>query len=297
MRILTVLALGSALFLSTELAWGAEPAEVLDLWQGEPPGYQVESGPERDTSGPDGRHVAGRPVIRLGHVSTPQLHIYRPQEANGTSVVVCPGGGFNILAWDLEGTEVAEWLNSLGVTAAVLKYRVPTAQADKKWLAPVQDAQRALSTLRSLAEKYQLDRQRVGILGFSAGGHTAARAALATERHYEAGDAIDAQPAGANFAILVYPAWLVDDDGRLLAELKVAESSPPIFFAHARDDRISSQSSIQLFSALQEAGVPGELHVYSGGGHGFGLRASEAPATRWPHSAAAWMRYEGLIEQ
>ncbi len=275
----------------------AEPV-VIDLWPKVVPGFQVESGPERDTSGPDGRPVAGRPVIRLGDVSTPQIHVYQPpaEKRNGASVVICPGGGFNILAWDLEGTEVAEWLNSLGVTAAVLKYRVPTAKHDPKWLPPVQDAQRAISLVRANADKWQLDPQRVGLLGFSAGGSTAAMTAVSSERRYAATDAADQSPWRPDFLVLVYPAYLVDDSGELRKDVPVSKETPPTFLAHAYDDPVTPKSSVEFFLALKNAGVPAELHVYDTGGHGYGLRKTEQPVTLWNERCAEWMASRGLLK-
>ncbi len=275
----------------------AEPIEIA-LWPDKPPGFQVESGPERDTTGPDGRPVAGKPVIRLGDVSKPQLHVYRPasDKANGTSVVICPGGGFNILAWDLEGTEVAEWFNSIGVTAAVLKYRVPTAKQEPNWLPPAQDAQRAVRIIRSQAEEWNADPRRVGLMGFSAGGRTAAMAALTTEeRLYEPVDEADKNSPKPDFLALIYTAYLVDDAGKLKPEIAVTKDSPPTFFVHAYDDPVTPKSSVQLFLALKDAGVPAELHVYDAGGHGYGLRPTDMPITAWPQRCEDWLRGRGLL--
>lgn len=292
------LSLLTACLTVTVPAVAAEPV-VLKLWPDKPPGFQVESGPERDTSGPDSRDVAGRSVIRLGHVSTPQLHVFLPPEdkRNGTSVVICPGGGFSILAWDLEGTEVAEWLNSLGVTAAVLKYRTPTKKSEPDWLPPTQDAQRAISLLRSKAREWKLAPDRVGIMGFSAGGRTAAMAAVhADKRLYDAVDAVDEQAAYPDFQLLIYPAYLVDDDGELRSDVVVTKDSPPAFLIHAYDDPVTPKSSVELFLALKDAGVPAELHVYDSGGHGYGLRPTEKPITAWPKRCEEWMRTKGLLD-
>lgn len=275
----------------------AEPV-VVDLWPEGVPGFRVESGPERDTSDPDSRPVAGRSVIRLGDVSTPQIHVYQPpaDKRNGASVVICPGGGFNILAWDLEGTEVAEWLNSIGVTAAVLKYRVPTAKHDPKWLPPVQDAQRAISLVRSHADEWQLDPKRVGLLGFSAGGNTAAMTAVSADRRYAAVDAADKSPWRPDFLVLVYPAYLVDESGELRTEVTVSKETPPTFLAHAYDDPVTPKSSVEFFLALKNANVPAELHIYDTGGHGYGLRKTEQPVTKWHERCAEWMASRGLLK-
>lgn len=291
----------------------AEPT-VIDLWpanQMPGPAPFVE-GEERDTTPPDGRRVADQPVIRLGHVQTPQVHVYLPPktEANGAGVVICPGGGFNILAWDLEGTEVAEWLNELGVAALVLKYRVPTGkhgeqlepnsstlEVPAKALGPMMDAQRALSLARVRAGEWDLDPERIGILGFSAGGKTAALAALAEgERAYEPLDTTDNASCRADFSLLIYPGYLAEKEtGKLLPHLEVSETCPPTFFAHAADDRVTCLSSTALFNALTLARVPAALHVYARGGHGYGLRRTAAPVTSWSDRAAEWMRDQGVL--
>lgn len=295
-RFATSLILATTVCLAGTLP-AAEPV-VIDLWQDKPPGFQVKSQPEKDLTGPNDRPVAGRAVIRLGNVSTPQIHVYQPpaDQRNGVSLVICPGGGFNILAWDLEGTEVAEWLNSLGITAAVLKYRVPTATSDPKWLPPVEDAQRAISVMRAHADEWQLDPKRVGVLGFSAGGCTAAMTAVSTERRYEASDDIDQASCDPDFAVLVYPAYLVGEAGELRSEVTVSKETPPTFLAHAYDDPVTCKSSVEFFLALKNAGVPAELHVYDAGGHGYGLRKTEQPVTTWNERCAEWMTSRGLLK-
>lgn len=287
---------------------------VIDLWPAKqmPGPAPFVEGEERDTTPPDGRQVADQPVIRLGHVATPQVHVYLPpkSKANGAGVVVCPGGGFHILAWDLEGTEVARWLNELGVAAFVVKYRVPTAkhgeqlesnasslEVPAKALGPMMDAQRALSLARTRAGDWNLDPERVGILGFSAGGKTAALASLARgERAYEALDSTDEASCRADFSLLIYPGFLADKEtGALLPHLKVSETCPPAFFAHAADDRVTCLSSTALFNALTLAKVPAAIHVYARGGHGYGLRRTTEPVTSWPDRAEEWMRDQGLF--
>ena len=158
--------------------------EIIKIWPNHPPGEPLDVGAEEDITKPTDRLIAGRRIIKLKNVAEPEAHVYlAPEEKrNGSAVVICPGGGFNILAWDLEGTEVAEWLNTLGVSAIVLKYRVPTSQRTEKWKAPVQDAQRTISLVRHHAKEWGIDREKIGVLGFSAGGHTAARAAIMTEK-------------------------------------------------------------------------------------------------------------------
>ena len=204
------------------------------------------------------------------------------------------------MAWDLEGTEVAKWLNELGFTAIVLKYRVSTGHHGEpgKWEGPVMDAQRAVSITRSHADEWKLDPARIGILGFSAGGNAAARTAVFNgKRLYAAQDKVDESSCAANFAILVYPAWLATEEGALKDELKVDEKTPPMFFAHAADDHVSCLSSVALFTSLKKNKVPAELHIYAAGGHGYGLRPTEMPVTRWPQRAEAWLRNQQILEK
>jgi len=290
---------GLAAALLVVPAVAAEPDEVLRLWEGRPPGFQVDAGEERDVSDADSRQVAGQSVVRLGGVSDPELHVYRPAEgaAHPTAIVICPGGGFSILAWDLEGTEVAEWLQSSGITAAVLKYRAPTRGDDPRWQAPASDAQRAVRKLRARSAAADWGIEHVGILGFSAGGQTAARVAVAGgEAYYPPQDALDREvSARVDFAVLVYPAYLLGDDGRLDPAFAADEATPPMFFAHAQDDPISCLGSLELFRAQQQAGVPSELHIYAGGGHGFGMRPTVQACSRWPARCEAWLRQGGWL--
>jgi len=224
--------------------------------------------------------------------------VFRPPASRntGASVVVCPGGGFSILAWDLEGTEVAKWLNDIGVTAIVLKYRVPTRNQDPSWLAPVQDAQRAIRLTRTHAKSWQLDPDKIGILGFSAGGKTAGMAALLDEAQYKSVDKGDEHSFKPNFAVLVYAAWFVNKENTaLLEDIEVSEKTPPMFFAHAFDDPIRVENSLHLCLALKKHNVRSELHVYSEGGHGYGLRENGQPVTTWHKRCTEWLRINNWI--
>jgi acetyl esterase/lipase len=254
--------------------------------------------PEQDSSKPGQGLVAGKTVIRLANVSTPSLAIYRPakDKDTGAAVIVCPGGGYNILAYDLEGTEVAEWLNQIGVTALVLKYRVPARDPKKRYSAAVQDAQRAVSLVRAKATEWNLDAKRIGILGFSAGGEAAGLTALFEERQYEAQDDIDKVSSRPDFAVLIYPAYFADQaQGKLRDHFRVTKSAPPMFFAHASNDGVTCLSSLLLATELKKFGVPAELHLYATGGHGFGLRPQlDQPCTQWPSACAAWMQTMGF---
>jgi acetyl esterase/lipase len=276
----------------------AEPDEkpVLRIWPGKAPGEKGDVGEEKVLPTPPNET---KPITRLTNVSDPTVTIHRPpkEKANGAAVVICPGGGYSILATNLEGDEVADWLNSIGVTGIVLKYRVPVRKDQPKHLAPLQDAQRAVSLVRSQAAQWGIDPGRIGILGFSAGGHLAAAAATNFDRRqYEPIDAVDAVSCRPDFAVLVYPAYLTSGV-HLSPEIRVGEKSPPTFFAHAADDGISAGNSIAMFTALRQAKVPAELHVYGSGGHGFGLRPTKNPCCTWPQRCEEWMRSRGLLDK
>jgi acetyl esterase/lipase len=283
---LILIAVGSSSFAS-------EPI-VHNLWPGKPPGETKELPPEADQTKPEDRLIAGRRIIKLGNVSTPQLAIHRPPKEidTGVAVVICPGGGHHILAFDLEGTEVAEWLNGIGVTGIVLKYRVPFRHPDKRWLSAVQDGQRAMSLVRKNAAEWNLDPKRIGMLGFSAGGELAALVSLLDDqRQYDLVDEADQVSFRPDFAILIYPGGLVDNTTQAMRDhVRVSKQSPPMFFVHAFDDNVSVLNSLLLASELKKAGVSAEAHVYAKGGHGYGLRhVSELPVTDWPKACEAWM--------
>ena len=290
----SLVVLGSGLTLH-----GSEDPTVLNLWPDAPPGAPLEVGSERDFTKPTDRLIAGRPIIKLGNVKTPQIHVYRPEAPSATesAVVVCSGGGWSILAWDLEGTEVAAWLNSFGVTAVVLKYRVPTRSRATRWLAPVQDAQRAIRLTRLHARSWRLRQDRIGILGFSAGGHTAAMAALLSESAYKPVDRGDEFAHRPDFAALIYPGGLVTQDYRSLREdVPVPSDAPPLFFAHAFDDRVRIENSLLLALELKRHKIPFDLHIYSEGGHGYGLRETQQPVTGWPQACRKWMGINGWLD-
>jgi acetyl esterase/lipase len=276
------------------VAMAGEP-ETINVWPGKPPGEVKELPPEVDLTKPDDKPIAGRRIIKLGNVSTPQLAIYRPstEKDTGAAVVICPGGGHHILAYDLEGTEVATWLNEIGVTGIVLKYRVPFRDPDKRWGAAVQDAQRAVSLVRSKAAEWKIDPKRVGMLGFSAGGQVTAMTSLFNEqRQYEPIDGVDKFSCRPDFAVLVYPGGL-DEKGqpKLKDEVKVTKDAPPMFFVHAIDDPVTALNTLLLATELKKVGVSAEIHVYSAGGHGYGLRHVDGqPVTDWPKPCEVWLK-------
>lgn len=271
---------------------------ILPLWPGALPGpAHSPTAPEADQSKPGEGMTGGKTVIRLGNVARPELHVYLPKSKRATTgIVICPGGGFNILAWDLEGTEVATWLNKLGVAAFVLKYRVPTGRQNPNWQGPAIDAQRALRMVR--AGNFGVE--KLGVLGFSAGGKTAGVASLQNGKPlYDPTDEADRASCRPDFACLIYPAYFCDERNNLQPEWaeKVQKDLPPHFFAHAADDPVTCQSSVQLFAALQRVKVSSELHVYESGGHGYGLRPQKDKLipTAWPKRCEEWLKARNLL--
>jgi len=245
--------------------------------------------------------IAGKRVIRLGNVSSPTMAVYRPssEKNTGAAVLVCPGGGYHILAMDLEGTEVCDWLNSIGVTGVLLKYRVPKRKAEEGHTGPLQDAQRALGLLRQHAREWGVDPKRVGVLGFSAGGHLAAALSNNYDRRvYPTVDEADEKSCRPDFAILIYPGLLTvqKENDQLAPDLKDSLNTPRTFIATASDDPVRVENALFYALALHKAKVPVELHIYPSGGHGYGLRRrEEVPVTTWPDRAMEWMTSQGFI--
>ena len=240
----------------------------------------------------DGR-PGGKPVIHLGNVSSPTLTLYTPQGKNsGAAVVVFPGGGYRILAMDLEGTEVCDWLNAAGISCILVKYRVPQPGPYPKSAAPLEDAQRAVGMVRSHAAEWHIDPQRIGVLGFSAGAHLAA--ALSTHfdrRLYPPIDAADTLSCRPDFAVIVYPGYLALADQNFApnADIHPTGQTPPTFLIQAEDDPVHVENAVVYFLALKNAKVPAELHIYAQGGHGYGLRRTELPVTTWPQTVEIWL--------
>jgi acetyl esterase/lipase len=290
-----------ALALNTGAA-SAAGKEIISLWSGRAPGDTGTLPAESDLNKPTDPLIADRPVIRLSNVSVPTITIYRASVANntGAAVVVCPGGGYNILAWDLEGTEVCDWLNSLGVTGILLKYRVPARPGRERYAAPLQDVQRAVGLVRRYAADWGIDSHRIGVLGFSAGAHLSATlAANSTTRAYPAADAADSASCHPDFLVLIYPAYLVDENrgDELNAEVGVQTGkTPPAFIAMTEDDPLRVEGAVAYYRALKNAGVPAEMHLYPVGGHGYGLRRTANPVTAWPDRVAEWLHAGGWLK-
>jgi acetyl esterase/lipase len=297
----TVLCAGLAAVLSSSLAVASQPIQIIDLWPGTAPGDTGDIGPERDMTKPTDGLVGGKRVIRLGNVNRPTIALYPPvpEKNTGTTVVVCPGGGYSILAMDLEGTEVCHWLNSIGVTAALLKYRVPARAGRPRYAAALQDVQRAMGIVRSRAAEWGINPTRIGVLGFSAGGDLGALVSNDYEkRTYPTVDAADETSCRPDFAILIYPAYLAvkNKPGKLAPEIKVTEHTPPTFLVQAEDDPVGMENAIYYALALHKAHVSCELHIYPKGGHGYGLRPSKNLVTTWPLRATDWLRQAGLLD-
>ena len=266
-----------------------KPDEVVPLWPGVPPGISRATGPERKVEG------RPRPFYQLTEIATPVLEVFLPSAAgqrNGTAVLVCPGGGLQRLAYEHEGLEVADWLNSIGLTAIVLKYRLP-APAETALL----DAQRAMGIVRQNAGQWQIDPAAVGFLGFSAGGEIGAwLVSHADARGYPAIDEADRASCRPNFAGLIYSGGLLQSGGVIKEAIatNLTERLPPVFLAHALDD--AADNSLQFALALKRARVPFELHIYQEGAHGFGVRATGVPADDWRERFREWLAVAGHFD-
>lgn len=259
----------------------------------------------------DDKPVAGQPWTEVEHVTRPTMTIYPPTGTNtGAAIVVFPGGGYRGLAIDLEGTEVCDWAAKIGVTCVLLKYRVPGSgphwdpvqnkRVIPKVLTGLQDAQRALGLLRQRAAVLHIDPHKIGVLGFSAGGHLVAAISTAGRRTYPPIDAADEESSRPDFAVTLYPGHMSAnyraDLSRLNPTLHVTSKTPPTFMVHAQDDPVDPvEFSLLYDAALRKHGVATELHLYAQGGHAFGLRPTALPVTRWPALLETWLATIGMI--
>ena len=256
----------------------------MPVWPGAAPGAPTNLPPEADLTTAKDNLIAGRPLFALGNVVTPTITLYKAKEqrAPRPAVVVFPGGGYRILAIDLEGTEVCDWLNSAGVTCVLLKYRVPDTGPYPKSPAALQDAQRAMGLVRQHAAEWGIDPNRVGVLGFSAGGHlSAAISNLYEKRLYDPVDEADKLSCRPDFSVVVYPGYLALADQNFAPnpEIHPTANTPPTFIVQAEDDPVHVENAVVYFMQLKNAKVPAELHVYAQGGHGYGLRRTALPVT------------------
>ncbi len=294
-----LLAIAAVAALSTTLmaqgpAWSPPPDYVtLPLWPGAAPGEPANMPPEVDMNAAKTKTMAGRPYIRLGNVSTPTITVYAPKGKNtGAAIVVFPGGGYQILSIDLEGTEVCDWLNSIGVNCILLKYRVPDSGPYPKSPAALEDAQRAMGLVRLHAAEWGIDPNRIGVLGFSAGGHLAAALSNHYERRlYKPVDDADRLSCRPDFAVVLYPGYLALAEQAFAPnpDIEPTADTPPTFLLQAEDDPVHVENAVVYFLALKNAKVPAELHVYAAGGHGYGLRPRDLPIMGWPKLVETWM--------
>ena len=293
-------------------AWQPSPGHTqVPIWPGVPPHAQQAARAESVTTTTTAHLVAGRPWTFISNVSRPTLTVYSPTGKNtGAAVIVFPGGGYQILAIDLEGTEVCDWLTDNGITCVLLKYRVPNAgpswsqqcgcDRDTRSSMPLEDAQRTIALVRFHAAEWHIDPHKVGVLGFSAGGHLVAAVSTHFDRRvYTAVDAADQESCRPDFAVVLYPGHLYDNaKSELNPEIHVTRSTPPTFIVQAENDDVDGVSnSLIYYTALKDAGVPVELHLYPVGGHAFGLRPTEFPITAWPRLVEAWLKTISVVSQ
>ena len=289
-------------------AWQPSRGHVqVPLWPASVPAGR--QGSEAESTGTGKSPVAGRRWLYVSHVSMPTLTVYSPKGKNtGAAVIVFPGGGYQILAIDLEGTEVCDWLTSRGITCVLSKYRVPNngpswdqpcgCDRDTRSSMALEDAQRTIALVRSRAAEWKIDPDKIGVMGFSAGGHLVASVSTRWEhRVYAAVDAADSASCRPDFAVALYPGHLFDyEKGALMADLHVTRATPPTFLLHAENDPVDGVShSLVYYDALKNAGVPVELHLYAEGGHAFGLRPTKLPITAWPRLVETWLGTIGMV--
>ena len=270
--------------------------KTIRLFPAGAPGEKTSLVEKDDTTG---AKVGGESVLRISNVSTPTITVFdAPEEsATGAAVIVCPGGGYNILAYDLEGTEICEWLNNLGVTAILLKYRVPRREGLEKHTAPLQDLQRAISYVRAHSDDMNIDPDRIGVMGFSAGAHLCAMAGNNFQTHtYPKVDQCDTASCRPDFCVLVYPAYLSGDNFQLAPDVKVSAQTPKTMLIQAEGDKDFINSSLFYYYALKQIGVPVWMHLYNGGVHGYGMRDTGENVNEWPDRVEDWFHVIGVLD-
>ena len=296
-------------------AWQPSPGHTqVPIWPGVVPDAQPVAGPEHveAANGPKDL-VAGRPWVAVERVSRPTMTVYSPKGKNtGVAMVVFPGGGYSILAIDLEGTEVCDWLTSRGITCVLLKYRVPDSgpayhndckcNIHPKAPTALEDAQRTVGLVRFHAAEWHIDPHKIGVLGFSAGGHLVANISTHfKQRAYAPVDAADKVSCRPDFAVAIYPGHMLENTKKefeLNPEIPVTANTPPTFLLQNEDDHVDNvKDSLVYYIALKKADVPVEMHLYAQGGHAFGLRRTKSPATRWPELVETWLGTIGMISE
>jgi acetyl esterase/lipase len=294
--------------------WQPSPGNTqIPLWPGKVPDAVRVAASETFANGTDSDSlIAGRPVASVGNVTQPTMTVYSPKGKNtGVAVVVFPGGGYQILAIDLEGTEVCDWLTARGISCVLLKYRVPhsgphwdkrcNCQITPKSPTALEDAQRTVGLVRFHAADWHIDPHKIGVLGFSAGGHLAAAISTHfTHRLYPAVDAADKESCRPDFAVAIYPGHLSLAENSLALNpdirTNITRQTPPTFLLQNEDDPVDRvEHSLSYYAALKKAGVPVEMHLYAQGGHAFGLRRTKFPATAWPQLVERWLGTIGMI--
>ena len=291
--------------------WQPSPGHTqISIWPGTPPNARTGVGPETVTTTESKDFVAGKPWIYVSNVTQPTITVYSPAGKNtGAAVMVFPGGGYDILAIDLEGTEVCDWLTSKGITCVLLKYRVPSVPYDWRCdcrpnnhatsTPSLEDAQRTMGLVRLHAAEWHIDPRKIGVLGFSAGGYLVAEISTKFARRlYQPVDAADKESCRPDFTVGVYPGhlWVGGDAYKLNPNVPVTHQTPPTFLVQAEDDNVDGvNQSVAYYIALKNAGVSVEMHLYAHGGHAFGLRRTKLPITGWPQLVEAWLRTIGMI--
>lgn len=258
-----------------------------------PNGAPGETKKLKQTDDASGDKLAGCPVLRVGNVSEPTLTFYPAPISNnsGVTIIVNPGGGYHILAYNLEGTEICKRFNSYGINCVLVKYRVPKRKGLEKHEAPLQDLQRAIAYTRSHAKEWNIDPNRIGVMGFSAGAHLSAMASTSfNERTYPVVDASDEVSLRPDFCALIYPAYLDGEKFSISPELKVTKDTPPTILIQTQDDTNYINSSLFYYYALKDVGVSATMHLYPSGGHGYGLRNTGHTVNEWDHRVLSWLR-------
>jgi acetyl esterase/lipase len=305
---LATLALFSAALFSTAFAPTALAQQVtLPLWPHATPEPPQTTEPESDLTKPTDHFISGHRTARLTNITLPTLTVYPPHDhSTGAAALVFPGGGYQILAWDGEGLDACHWLNSIGITCILVKYRVPQPLGEAGHYpddpADLEDAQQAMRITRAHSAEWHIDPTHIGVMGFSAGANLAVL--LCThprDTHVEstpaAPDVNSRISARADFAILVYPAYLVapPDDTELNPVYTPNEFTPSTFLIQAENDRDYGRNALVYYRALMDAHIPAELHYYATGGHGFGMHPIDAPEENWPKLAANWLRSINIL--